>query len=86
MSCKKWRAAGTNLYRLSAIGDEEDQETLFQEMDGHQFAEKTARVRLFLNEASKRGYSIEDVVALLNEPGITAKEAVKRILSARKLR
>jgi hypothetical protein len=65
--------------------DEEDQETLFQEMDGHQLAEKTAWVRLFLHEASKRGYSIEDVVALLDEPGITAKEAVKRILSARKL-
>lgn len=68
------------------MGDEENQETLFEEMDGHQLAEKTAWVRLFLREARGRGYSIEDVVALLDEPGITAKEAVERILSARKLR
>ena len=65
------------------MGDEEDQETPFEEMDGHQLAEKTAFVRLFLREARKRGYSIEDVVALLDEPGITAKEAVERILSTR---
>ena len=65
------------------MGDEEDQETPFEEMDDHQFAEKTAWVRLFLHEASSRGYSIEDVVALLDEPGITAKDAVKRIVSAR---
>ena len=68
------------------MGDEENQETLFEEMDGHQLAEKTAWVRLFLREARRRGYSIEDVVALLDEPGITAREAVERILSARKLR
>jgi hypothetical protein len=43
-------------------------------------------VRLFLREASKRGYRIEDIVALLDEPGMTAKEAVERILSARKLK
>jgi len=67
------------------MGDEEDQETPFEEMDGHQLAEKTAWVRLFLREASKRGYTIEDVVALLDEPGITAKETVERFLSGRKL-
>ena len=65
------------------MGDEEDQETLFAEMDGHQLAEKTAWVRLFLREASKRGYRIEDIVALLHEPGMSAKEAVERILSTR---
>jgi hypothetical protein len=41
-------------------------------------------VRLFLREANKRGYTIEDIVALLDEPGMTPKEAVERILSARK--
>ena len=46
------------------MGDEEDQETPFEEMDGHQLAEKTAWVRLFLREASKRGYRIEDIVGL----------------------
>jgi hypothetical protein len=66
------------------VGDEEDQETPLEEMDGHQLAEKTAWVRLFLREASKRGYTIEDIVALLDEPGMTAKETVERILSARK--
>jgi hypothetical protein len=66
------------------MGDEEDQETPFEEMDGHQLAEKTAWVRLFLREASKRGYRIEDIVALLDEHGMTAKKAVERILSARK--
>jgi hypothetical protein len=83
MSCKKSRDTGTNLYTLSAMDDEEDQETPFQEMDTHQLAEKTAWVRLFLREASKRGYTIEDIVALLDEPGMTTKEAVERILSAR---
>ena len=66
------------------MGDEEEQETLFQEMDSHQLAAKTAWVKLFLREASKRGYTIEDIVALLDEPGITVQEAVERILSARK--
>jgi hypothetical protein len=66
--------------------DEEEQETPFQEMDSHQLAAKTAWVKLFLREASKRGYTIEDIVALLDEPGMTAKEAVERILSARKLK
>ena len=66
------------------MGDEEEQETLFQEMDSHQLAAKTAWVKLFLRESSKRGYTIEDIVALLDEPGITVQEAVERILSARK--
>jgi len=35
------------------MGDEEDQETPFEEMDGHQLAEKTAWVRFFLREANK---------------------------------
>jgi hypothetical protein len=56
------------------MGDEEDQETLFEEMD-HQLAEKTAWVRLFLREARRRGYSIEDVGALLDDLGITASRA-----------
>jgi hypothetical protein len=65
------------------MGDEEDQETPFQEMDAHQFAAKTAWVRLFIREASKRGYTIEDVVALLDEPGMTVEAAVERILSTK---
>jgi hypothetical protein len=84
MSCKKSRDTGTNLYRLSAMDEEEDQETLFQEMDAHQLAAKTAWVRLFMREASKRGYTIEDIFALLDEPGMNVKEAVQRILSNRK--
>ena len=61
MSCKKQRERGTNLYRLSAMGDEEDdQETPFQEMDAHQLAKKTAWARLFLREARKRCYTIEE--------------------------
>jgi hypothetical protein len=67
------------------MDDEEDQETPFQEMDAHQLAEKTAWVRLFIREASKRGYTIEDVVALLDEPGMTVEAAVERILSTREL-
>ena len=66
--------------------DEEDQETPFQEMDTHQLAAKTAWVRFFLREASKRGYTIEDIVALLDEPGMTVEAAVERILSTRKLK
>jgi hypothetical protein len=52
-------------------------------MDAHQLAEKTAWVRLFLREASKRGYTIEDIVALLGEPGMSVEEAVERILSTK---
>lgn len=55
-------------------------------MDGHQLDEKTAWVRLFLREASKRGHTTEDIVTLLDGPGMSAQEAVERILSARKLK
>ena len=65
------------------MGDEDDQETLFQEMDSHQLAAKTAWVKIFLREASKRGYTIEDIVALLDEPGMTVERAVERNLSTR---
>jgi hypothetical protein len=65
------------------MGDQEDQETPFQEMDGHQLAAKTAWVRVFIREANKRGYTIEDIVALLDEPGMTVEAAVERILSTR---
>jgi hypothetical protein len=65
------------------MDDEEDQETPFQEMDAHQLAEKTAWVRLFIREARKRGYTFEDIVALLDEPGMTVEAAVERILSTK---
>ena len=66
------------------MGDEEDdQETPFQEMDLHQLAAKTAWVRFFIREASKRGYTIEDIIALLDEPGMTVEDAVQRILSTK---
>ena len=65
------------------MDDEEDQETPFQEMDAHQLAEKTAWVRMFIREANKRGYTIEDIVALLDEPGMTVEAAIERILSTR---
>jgi hypothetical protein len=66
------------------MDDEVDQETMFQEMDAHQLAEKTAWVRVFIREASKRGHTREDIIALLDEPGMTVKAAVERILSTRK--
>ena len=59
------------------MGDEEDKETMFQE------AAKRAWVRVFIREARKRGYTIENIVALLDEPGLTVEEAVERILSTR---
>jgi hypothetical protein len=58
------------------MGDEEDKETIFQE------AAKRAWVRVFIREASKRGYLIENIVAL-DEPGMTAEAVVERILSTR---
>jgi hypothetical protein len=66
--------------------DEEDQETPFEEMDAHQLAAKTAWVRLFIREARKRGYTIEDIAALLDEPGMTVEAVVERILSTKRLR
>jgi hypothetical protein len=65
------------------MGDEEDKETPFQEMDAHQLAAKTAWVRFFIREARKRGYTIEDLAALLDETELTVEEAVERILSSR---
>jgi hypothetical protein len=59
------------------MADEEQEETMFQE------AAKTAWVRLFLREASKRGYPSEDIVALLDEPGMTVEAAAERILFTR---
>jgi len=59
------------------MGDEEDKETMFQE------ATKRAWVKLFIREASKRGYPIENIVALLDEPGMTAEAVVERVLSTR---
>ena len=58
------------------MGDEEAKETIFQE------AAKRARVRVFIREASKRGYPIENIVAL-DDPGMTANAVVERILSTR---
>jgi hypothetical protein len=66
------------------MGDQDDQETPFEQMDAHQLAAKTAWVRFFIREASKRGYTIEDIVALLDEPGMTVETAVQRILSTSK--
>ena len=57
------------------MGDEEDKETIFQE------AAKRAWVRVFIREASKRGYTSEDIVALLDLPGMTVEAAVERILT-----
>ena len=68
------------------MDDEEDQETPFQEMDGQPLTAKAAWGRLFVREASERGYTIEDIAAMLHEPGMTVKEAVQRILSTRKLK
>jgi len=65
------------------MGDEEDQETPLEEMDAHKLAAKTAWVRFFIREASKRGYTIEDLAALLDETELTVEEAVERILSTR---
>ena len=58
------------------MGDEEDKETVLQE------AAKRAWVRVFIREASRRGYPIENIVAL-DEPGMTAEAVVERILSTR---
>jgi hypothetical protein len=59
------------------MGDKEDNETMFQE------AAKRAWARVFIREASRRGYPIEDIVALLDQPGMTAEAVVERILSTR---
>jgi hypothetical protein len=64
------------------MGDQEGKETMFQEMEAH--AAKTAWVRVFIREASKRGHTREDIIALLSDPGMTVKAAVERILSTRK--
>jgi len=41
------------------MGDEEDEETLCEEMDARQLATKTAWVKFFIREASNRGYTRE---------------------------
>jgi hypothetical protein len=62
------------------MGDKEDKETMFQE------AIKRAWVRVFIREATKRGYPIEDIVALLDGPGMTAEAVAERIPSTRELK
>jgi hypothetical protein len=59
--------------------DYEDQESPFQGVE----PSKTAWVRLVIREASKRGYTIGDLAALLDEPEMTVEEAVERILFTR---
>jgi hypothetical protein len=51
-------------------------------MDARQLGEKTPLAEALLREASKRGCAIEDIVVLLDEPGMTV-EAVERNLSTR---
>ena len=65
------------------MGDEEDEETLLEEMDARQLAAKTAWVKFFIRGASKRGYTREDIIALLDEPGMTVEAAVEQILFGR---
>ena len=65
------------------MGDEEDEETLFQEMDTRQLAAKTAWVKFFIREASNRGYTREDIIALLDEPGMSVEAAVEQTLFGR---
>ena len=72
------REVRTLLIDSSAMGDEEDEDAMLQE------AAKTAWVRVFIREASKRGHTVEDVFAVLDEPGTTVEAAVLRILSTRK--
>ena len=66
------------------MGDQEDQETSLQEMDAPQLAAETAWLRVFIREASKRGHTRENIMGLLDEPEMTVKAAVERILSTRK--
>jgi hypothetical protein len=73
------RSLTANVFVREEPDDEEDQETPFQEMDAQQLAAKTAWVRLFLREAGKRGYAIEDIDPLLDGPGMTAEILQMRI-------
>jgi hypothetical protein len=63
--------------------DEEHEETLFEGMDARQLAAKTAWVKFFIREASKRGYTREDIIDLLDEPGMTVEAAVEQNLFGR---
>jgi hypothetical protein len=62
------------------MDDEEDQETPFREMDAHRLAAEVAWVRFFIREARRRGYTVEDIIALLDDAGMTVEAAVERIL------
>jgi hypothetical protein len=63
--------------------DEEDQETPFPEMGAHQLAAKTAWMRFFIREVRRRGYTIEDIIALLDEPGMTVEAAIAKTICHR---
>jgi hypothetical protein len=52
-------------------------------MDAHQLAAQVAWVRLFIRELRKRGYALEDIITLHDEPGMTVEAAVERILSTK---
>jgi hypothetical protein len=59
------RETGRKLYRLSAIDDEEDQETPFQEMDAQQLTAKTAEIL----------HSLRPAIAAKARPGSRARHA-----------
>jgi hypothetical protein len=63
--------------------DVEDQETPFQEIDTHRLAAEVAWVRFFIREARRRGYTVEDIIALLDDPGMTVEAGAEQILSAK---
>ncbi len=63
-----------------------EQEAMFQELDARDKAAKTAWVGAFIRAAQDRDYSIDDLLAVLDEPGMTSGEAIKRILGGKNSR
>ena len=57
-----------------------EQEAMFQELEVRDQQAKVAWVAEFLRAAKDRGYTIDAVLAVLDEPGMTNSKAVSRIL------
>jgi hypothetical protein len=59
---------------------QKQQETIFQELEAREEMRKAAVVADILRAAKDRGFSIDDVLKVLDEPGMTNQKALNRIL------
>jgi len=66
------------------MGYKEEQEAMFQDLEARRQEVETALVARLIRAAKDRGYSIDDMLAILEQPGMTNSTFAKTILRAKK--